>query len=116
MPKGSPILHRWSDDTVVRNGNCEDRVMRGAYREALMSAGAMTILLLALFAGDARIRDQFSQRFVARPSLELASVDRQVRDVTTAIAHAASAQSRAHAPLLIFSVAAAVLVLFMLRT
>jgi hypothetical protein len=90
--------------------------MRRAFREALMSAGTMVILLLVLVAADDRVRDQFSRHVVARPSVELASAGRQLREVTTVIAQAARDQSLGHAPLLIFTLAAAVLVLFMLRT
>ena len=81
-----------------------------------MSAGTVAILLLVLVAADDRVRDQVSQRLSARPTVELASASRQVRDLTTVIVEAARDQSLGHAPLLIFTLAAAVLVLFMLRT
>ena len=90
--------------------------MRRGYREALMSVGTVVILLMVLIAADDRVRERFSQRIVAHPSVELASAGRQVRDVTSVIAQAARQQSIGHAPLLIFTLAAAVLVLFMLRT
>lgn len=80
-----------------------------------MSAGTVIVLLLVLVAFDDGVRDHLSRR-VAHPSVELASVGRQVRDLTTVIASAARDQSLGHAPLLIFTLAAAVLVLFMLRT
>ena len=86
------------------------------FREALMSAGTVVILLLVLTAADDRVRDALSKRVVAHPSMELASAGRQVRDFTTVIAEAARDQSLGHAPLLIFALAGAVLVLFMLRT
>jgi hypothetical protein len=100
----------------MRNGNCEERVMRRVFREALMSAGTVAILLLVLVSADDRVRDQISQRVAARPSVELASAGRQLSDLTTVIVGAARDQSLGHAPLLIFTLAAAVLVLFMLRT
>jgi hypothetical protein len=100
----------------ARHGYCGECVMRRAFREALMSAGTVVILLLVLIAADTRVRDQFSQRVIARPSVELASAGRQLRDLTTVIAEAARDQSLGHAPMLIFTLAAAVLVLFMLRT
>jgi len=81
-----------------------------------MSAGTVVILLLVLIAADDRVHDLFSHRVVARPSVELASAGRQLRDLTSVIAGAARDQSLGHAPLLIFTLAAAVLVLFMLRT
>ena len=80
-----------------------------------MSAGTVIVLLLVLVAFDDGVRDHLSRR-VAHPSVELASVSRQVRDLTIVIAGAARDQSLGHAPLLIFALAAAVLVLFMLRT
>jgi hypothetical protein len=90
--------------------------MRRAFGEVLMSAGTVAVLLIALVAVDDRVREQISQRFMARPSVELASAGHQVRNVTSVIAEAARDQSLEHAPLLIFALAAAVLVLFMLRT
>jgi hypothetical protein len=90
--------------------------MRRHFREALMSAGTVVILLLVLIACDDNVRDQFSKRFVAHPSIELASAERQVATFTTVIVGAARDQSLNHAPLLIFTLAAAVLTLFMLRT
>jgi hypothetical protein len=90
--------------------------MRRYFREALMSAGTVMILLLVLIAFDDRVRDQVSRRVVAHPSMELASVGRQVSDFGIVILAAARSQSIGHAPLMIFTLAAAVLVLFMLRT
>ncbi len=100
----------------MRNGICEDQIMRRGFREALMSVGTMAILLLILVAADDRVRDQISRRVVTHPTLELASVSRQLSDFTAVIISAVRDQSLGHAPLLIFTLAAAVLVLFMLRT
>jgi hypothetical protein len=90
--------------------------MRRAFGEALMSAGTVAVLLIALVAVDDRVREQISQRFMTRPSVELASTGHQIGNLTSVIAQAARHQSLEHAPLLIFALAAAVLVLFMLRT
>ena len=81
-----------------------------------MSAGTVVILLLVLITFDDNVRDHVQRRIVAHPSAELASVGRQIHDFTTVILSAARDQSFGHAPLLIFTLAAAVLVLFMLRT
>jgi hypothetical protein len=89
--------------------------MRRAFSEALMSAGTVAVLLLALVAFDGRVRDEVSRR-IARPSVELAGAGQQVSDLTSVIAEAVRDQSLAHAPLLIFALAATVLVLLMLRT
>jgi hypothetical protein len=90
--------------------------MRRGFVEALMSAGAVTLLLLALVAIDPRVREQISEPFSSRPSIALASAGDRVRDVTNAIAKAARDKSLANAPMLIFTLSATVLVLFMLRT
>ena len=89
--------------------------MRRQLRDGLISVGAVVILLLILIAMDDHVRDQVSLRVVAHPSVGLASAGREVRDITTVISEAARYQSIGHAPLLIFALAAAVLMLFMLR-
>ena len=90
--------------------------MRRSFVEALMSAGAVMLLLLALVAIDPRVREQISERFASRPSIELTSAENHVRDLSHVMAKAARDKSLAHAPLLIFTLAGTVLVLFMLRT
>jgi len=100
----------------VRNGNCETPVMRRAYREVLMSVGTVVILLLTLMAFDVRVRDQVSRHLRVPPRVEVASAGHQLRDLTSVIVQAARDQSFGHAPLLIFALVSAVLLLFMLRT
>jgi hypothetical protein len=90
--------------------------MRRGLVEALMSAGAVTLLLVALVAIDPRVREQITTPFAARPSAALTSAGSRVRDATNALAKAARDKSFANAPLLIFTLSATVLVLFMLRT
>ena len=90
--------------------------MPRAYREALMSVGTVVVLLMALVAFDDRVREHVSQRMVNHPSVELADAGRHLQEFTAVIATAVRQQSLGHAPLLIFTLAAAVLVLFMLRT
>ena len=81
-----------------------------------MSAGTVVVLLLILIAFDDRVRDHVSRRSVGHPAVELASAGRQAGDFASVIVTAAREQSRGHAPLLIFTLASAVLVLVMLRT
>ena len=90
--------------------------MRRAFGDALVSAGALAVLLLVLTAVDDRVREQISLRFSARPAAELANVGERVRDLTSVVVEVARDQSIEHAPLLIFVLAATVLVMFMLRT
>ena len=102
-------------DQKRRNDNCDYPVMRRAFNGALMSAGAVVILVLVLVALDERVRDQIWRRG-ATPAVELAGVTHQVDHLTHVMVIAARDQSLAHAPMVVFSVAAGILVLFMLRT
>jgi hypothetical protein len=90
--------------------------MRRVLNEAMLSAGALTLLLLVLVAVDDRVRDQISMRFMQNPEAELAGAGYRVRALTSIIAAAAREQSIEHAPLVIFALAAALLVILMLRT
>jgi hypothetical protein len=90
--------------------------MRRRVRDALVSAGAVVLLLLALIAFDDRVRDYVSRPVVAHRSAELAGAGQQLHDLTSVIGTAARDQTINHAPLLLFTLAAAVLVLFMVRT
>jgi hypothetical protein len=90
--------------------------MRRVFREGLMSAGTIAILLLVLIGMDERVREQVSLRLFTQPSVELASASRHAVTLTSVVVQAVHQQSLGHAPLLIFTLAAAVLVLFMLRT
>jgi hypothetical protein len=90
--------------------------MRRSVVEALMSAGTVAILLFALVVFDPRIREEISRRVAIRPASELASTGRYVESLSTLVFGVARQQTGAHAPLLIFTLAGAVLVVFMLRT
>lgn len=81
-----------------------------------MSAGTVALVLLVLVGIDDQVRSELSLRLMAHPTEQLATAGHQAQHFTTVIATAAREQSLAHAPLLIFALAAAVLVLFMLRT
>lgn len=90
--------------------------MRRPFRDALLSVGALAVLLLTLVAVDDRVREQVSLRLAKPSSAELASAGERVRDLAAVVLEAARDQSLEHAPLMIFVLAATVLVLFMLRT
>jgi hypothetical protein len=90
---------------------------RRVFGDAVISTAALLVLLLALTSLDDRVRDQVSGFVHHTPgSLELAGVGRQLRDIGTVVLDAAREQSLSHAPLMIFTLAATVLVLFMVRT
>ncbi len=87
--------------------------MRRLFNDALIFAGGLIVVLVALVSIDDRVRDHVvgSVR-----GASVAGTGAQIGDMGSIVLKAALDQSVAHAPLAIFVVAAAVLVLFMLRT
>ena len=92
----------------------ELRVTRRAFSEALLSAGSVAILLLALMTIDDGLREQLSERFAIGNPVEFAGDN--LRNLTAVVVQAVRHQSLAHAPLVVFALAAALLVVLMLRT
>jgi hypothetical protein len=91
--------------------------MRRGFSDALISGGALAVLLIGIVAVDERVRAQLSLRFSgASASSELMHAGRGAREIVGVLAVAAKDLSFDHAPLMIFVLAASVLVLFMLRT
>ena len=87
--------------------------MRRHVYDALISAGALALLLVALIAIDARVRDHLVQSV---RGATVAGAGATLADLGSIVLLVVRDQSIAHAPLAIFVIAAAVLVLFMLRT
>jgi hypothetical protein len=91
--------------------------IRRTFGDALISVGALLVLILMLAAFDTRVREQISLRIgTGRATAQVADAGVVVRDLTSVVATALRDQSIDHAPLVIFVLAATVLVLFMLRT
>jgi hypothetical protein len=91
--------------------------MRRMFGDAILTAIGAMVLVLALVMFDDRVRDQITAVFDARhPSAALATLTGRVSEVSSIVAAAMRDQSLEHAPLVIFTLAATVLVLFMLRT
>lgn len=90
--------------------------MRRALDNALLSAGAAVILVLVLVALDPNVRTQVWRQAATSPSVHLADASQQASQIAHVLFAAVRDQSFANAPMLIFGVAAAVLVMFMLRT
>ena len=83
----------------------------------MMTAGGALTLVIALVMLDDRVRDQISGVLDPKhPGAALTSLSGRVSEVLAIMAMAAREQSIEHAPLVIFALAATVLVLFMLRT
>jgi hypothetical protein len=91
------------------------------WRRAVLD-GALTIvpplLLLAFLVGyDDRVREQLTLRLAPeRASHALVAAGSTMRSLAAVLAEAGRDQSIAHAPLLIFAMAAGALTLFMVRT
>jgi hypothetical protein len=90
--------------------------MRRRIGEWLISAGALALLLLALVVIDDRARTQVTQRAMTNPSAEMSNVVRTVRSQTRHLTGDARETVHSHPELVVFAIAAAVLVGFMLRT
>ena len=91
--------------------------MRRVINDALISLGALVVLLVALVSIDDRVRERAMQLVTTPPSsAEITRAGTQIESVSTVLFKAARYQSVEHAPLVIFGVAATILVLFMLRT
>jgi hypothetical protein len=79
-----------------------------------MSAGAVAILLLILLVVYAPVREDVSS--LTKPSAVLSSEVERARNQVDAFAALVLYQSRMHSELVIFAIAAVVLLGFMLRT
>jgi hypothetical protein len=91
--------------------------MRRLVGDAALTFGGAMLLVLALVTFDERVREQITTVFDARhPTDAIAGVGSRVTEVVAIVAQAMRSQSLEHAPLVIFALAATVLVLFMLRT
>jgi hypothetical protein len=89
--------------------------MRRAFGDAMISLGAVLLLLMMLVTVDPRVREQVAGAW-GPGSPGVATISSQMREVTSVVVSAARDHSIDNAPLMIFALAATVLVLFMLRT
>jgi hypothetical protein len=90
--------------------------VRRWFNDALVSAGALLIVLVALMAVDGRVRTQVTAAVSGASSPHaVAAAGGRARYLAGVVASAARDQSIDHAPMVIFVVAATVLVTFMLR-
>jgi hypothetical protein len=80
------------------------------------TAGALVILVVCLAAIDTDVREQMARMFQGGAPTAAVSIASDVRSLAAVVFVAARDQSIEHAPLVMFALAATVLVLFMLRT
>jgi hypothetical protein len=90
--------------------------MRRRFHDVMISVLALSVLLVMLAALDPRVRDQVQTTLNTPPTSTIRSVTNEVNNVSKVVVRAAEDHSLANAPMVIFGVAAAVLVVFMLRT
>ena len=84
--------------------------------DALMSMSGLVVLVATLAAMDERMRQEVMLRINGDPAAQLSSAGATVRSLTAVVVEAVRDQSIEHAPLVIFVVIGALLLLFMLRT
>ena len=89
--------------------------MRRRIGEWLLSVGTVVVLLLILLVIYDPIREDVAHR-VTKPSAEISSVMHRVGYQVDAFASLALETSRTHTELVVFAIAAVVLLGFMLRT
>jgi len=91
--------------------------VRLTFGDLLMSVGAVAVLLLTLVAVDHRVREEISLRIGIGPaSAEVKDRGEQLHDLGHILFVAARDQTIDHAPLTMFVVVGAGLVMLMLRT
>jgi len=86
---------------------------RRVFGDAVISLCALLALLLMLVAIDPRVRIQVASAWGGSSST---SVSKDLREISTVLLSAIQDRGIDNAPLMIFALAATVLVLFMLRT
>ena len=90
--------------------------MRRTLYDALMSAGAILLLLVLLATFDGRVREQVAIR-MGRTQSTAAVVDvgGRVRDLAVSVVDVVREEAEMHATLMVFVLAATVLTILMLR-
>jgi hypothetical protein len=82
----------------------------------LTAVGSVGALVAGLAMIDPRVREEITTIFSRRASDDLAKVGTRMQDLIAVVLVAVRDQSIDHAPLVIFALAAIVLVMFMMRT
>jgi len=90
--------------------------IRRTFSDVLLSIGAMSVLLAILISINDRVRSEVTTRLTAAHAhTELAELVADAHDIAAVVVDAARHQTIEHAPLVIFVIAATILVFFMLR-
>jgi hypothetical protein len=90
--------------------------MRRALNDAMLSVGALCVLLALLVAVDGRVREQVMLRLNGgRATADVVVAESQVRDLVRVVVDVVRDAMMLHTTLSIFVVVATVLTVFMLR-
>jgi hypothetical protein len=84
--------------------------------DALTFGGVLFVVIAILVSVDERVRERVSSTASRASSSSFSELRDEVRDIGATVVDVARTRSLDHAPLVIFVVAATVLVLFMVRT
>lgn len=90
--------------------------MRRHVNDALISAGAVMLLLTALVSVDDRVRDYVMSALRGAAPGNAADAGTRLGDLGSIVLITARDQSLAYAPLTIFAIVAAILLVLMVRT
>ena len=92
------------------------KAMRRRVFGGVTAVGGLAALVVALVLFDGRVRDQLSTVLARQgPTDEIVSASTRAQELLLVVIQAVTDQSIEHAPLVLFGLAALVLVLFMLR-
>jgi len=90
--------------------------LRRSLKDAAVSLGAVLLLVVMLLALNGRVREQLSLRFAARDASQITAAGGQMKDLASVVYDVVRDQSSEQTTLMVFIVAATVLVVFMVRT
>lgn len=92
------------------------RSLRRTLGDIALSVGSALLLFVILVSIDERVRDQTVRITSGSAATDVARVTAEIRRTSTTMFKAASAKTEDHAQLMIFTLAAMVLFVFMVRT
>lgn len=86
--------------------------------DILLSACALSILVVLLMAFDGRLRDEVRMRLRAptRATSDIAAVGGQARSLVGLLVESAKSQTQNHGPMVVMVAGGVILTLFMVRT
>jgi hypothetical protein len=84
--------------------------------DALISVSAIAVVMIAIVAADARVRERAQSMIRTAPAYTVGSATADARSIGSILWRSAKSRSLDHGPVVVFVAAAAVLVLCMVRS